>query len=303
MGGGDPGGPSASPPSQGPAEPDTSAQAAAVVCVYLNAGCRCGALLDTAKVGQLPVQFGPSSLHRVLREAVQALVDCARGEEKAVFDRLTGGKGKVIITANQNGRTHTKRLPAVERVSSFWSFVEGVLESLGCCENFFSSQPLDAPCPKCSTAAARGQCPLLSSPDAFSVSRGSPAADGGEESAVQTEKSPLPTTRASTERLSDPPLRAAGKGLTVPGSSKRRWSSESVEQHQKVVSSSSSSSSSKTPRLNRPPRGPPLEAAEGQCPPLSLLHRSTFEIIVVTRGGNGHGLILTLRQHQLMIDF
>lgn len=54
-----------------------------------------------------------------------------------------------FYTATMGGKTYTKRLIAVERVSTFWSFLEGLLEELGACENLFSGQPLAGPCPKC----------------------------------------------------------------------------------------------------------------------------------------------------------
>ena len=66
------------------------------VCIYVNPGCNCGSLLSPNKVSQLPIQFGPGSIHRVLREAIQALVDCSHNE-KSVFTLLKEGNGKVII--------------------------------------------------------------------------------------------------------------------------------------------------------------------------------------------------------------
>ena len=54
------------------------------------------------------------------------------------------------LTANFGNKPHKKRLPSVEKVSAFWSLLEALLDELGCCENFFSSQPLDAAgCVKC----------------------------------------------------------------------------------------------------------------------------------------------------------
>ena len=67
------------------------------VCIYVNPTCSCGSHLDRRKITLLPPQFGPGSINRVLREAVQAGVDCAR-HEHTVFSLLQEGQGKVIIT-------------------------------------------------------------------------------------------------------------------------------------------------------------------------------------------------------------
>lgn len=134
-------------------EPDTSAGNTVVtVCIYVNPSCNCGSILSNWKVRSLPSQFGPGSISRVLREAVQSCVDSAH-KEHAVFNMLQEGNGKVCVAANINGRIQHKKLPNVEKVSVFWSFIEGLLEDLGCCENFFSSQPLEGGCPKCNKGA------------------------------------------------------------------------------------------------------------------------------------------------------
>ncbi|XP_037579170.1 polycomb protein Scm isoform X1 [Dermacentor silvarum] len=136
-------------------EPDTSTVAAKqnpTVCVYVNHQCSCGPYLDPAKIGQLPLQLGPGSMNRVLREAVQACVDCALNE-KNVYNLLRRGDGKVIINATFDGQSHTCRLPAVDKVSAFWTYLENLFEELLCCENFYSSQPLQGGCTKCASKA------------------------------------------------------------------------------------------------------------------------------------------------------
>ncbi|XP_077489053.1 polycomb protein Scm isoform X2 [Amblyomma americanum] len=137
-------------------EPDTSTVAAKqnpTVCVFVNHQCSCGPYLDPAKIGQLPRQLGPGSMNRVLREAVQACVDCALNE-KNVYNLLRRGEGKVIINANFDGQPHTCRLPAVDKVSAFWTYLENLFEDLLCCENFYSSQPVQGGCTKCASKAA-----------------------------------------------------------------------------------------------------------------------------------------------------
>ena len=68
------------------------------------------------------------------------------------------------ISANINGKTYRKSLVSVERVSSFWSFLESLLEELGACENFLSSQPLPGPCPKCQRHRLPSISPLSAPP-------------------------------------------------------------------------------------------------------------------------------------------
>ncbi|CAN7982417.1 unnamed protein product [Ixodes pacificus] len=135
-------------------EPDTStvAKQNPAVCVFVNHQCSCGPYLDPQKIGQLPRQLGPGSMNRVLREAVQACVDCSL-IERNVYNLLRKGDGKVIINANIDGRLHTCRLPAIDKVSSFWNYLENLFEELLCCENFYTSQPLVGGCTKCASKA------------------------------------------------------------------------------------------------------------------------------------------------------
>lgn len=62
----------------------------------MNHSCTCGPYLDAGRVADLPVQFGPGSLNRVVRESVQALVDVA-SDPQSVAQMLPKGSGKVII--------------------------------------------------------------------------------------------------------------------------------------------------------------------------------------------------------------
>ncbi len=101
----------------------------------------------------MPVQFGPGTLSHVLLEAVQAVVDCAV-QQQTVFNILPPGEGKLIITANFEGRAYTTRLPNVEKVSAAWKLLENLLEDIMCCANFFSRQQLESGCPKCCKQAA-----------------------------------------------------------------------------------------------------------------------------------------------------
>ncbi|XP_029648082.1 sex comb on midleg-like protein 2 isoform X1 [Octopus sinensis] len=130
-------------------EPDTSStHSSTTVCVYINRSCNPGSYLNPRKVQQLPLHYGPGTLHRVLREVAQGCIECGN-HEQTVFNLLKDGTSKIIVTANNGNKTYTKRLPSAFKISDFWSYLEGMMEELGCCENFLSSQPLEGRCSKC----------------------------------------------------------------------------------------------------------------------------------------------------------
>lgn len=131
-------------------EPDTSTmQKQAAVCVFVNHGCTCGPYLDPRKVADLPVVFNGKSISRVLRECVQSLVDAAL-DQKQIFGLLRQGEGRVVITASFDSKTVHVRLPAIEKVTELWNFLEILFEELMCCENFYTSQHMVGACSKCS---------------------------------------------------------------------------------------------------------------------------------------------------------
>ncbi|KAG7169610.1 Polycomb protein SCMH1-like [Homarus americanus] len=141
------------PPQKSPSitvtEPDTSTvhKLSASVIVHVNHGCTGGPYLDNSRVGELPLQFGPGSLNRVVRESVQALADAAP-DPRAVTSLLPHGNGKVIIKSTVDGEPETHRLPSLEKVEDFWSVLETLFEDLMCCENFYTQQPVNH-CTKC----------------------------------------------------------------------------------------------------------------------------------------------------------
>ncbi|XP_070188545.1 polycomb protein SCMH1-like isoform X2 [Littorina saxatilis] len=130
-------------------EPDTSSTHSSVtVSVHISPGCYAGHFLSAHKVRTLPLRLGPGSLSRVLMETVQNCINCATDERK-VFNLVKEGSSKVCVTATFQGKTYSKSLVSVERVSTFWSYLESFLEELGACENLLSSHPLSGPCLKC----------------------------------------------------------------------------------------------------------------------------------------------------------
>jgi hypothetical protein len=67
------------------------------VCVFINHNCSCGGYLHPRKVCQLPSQYGPGPIAKVMREVAQACIDCAL-QEKQVYNMMREGSGKVIVT-------------------------------------------------------------------------------------------------------------------------------------------------------------------------------------------------------------
>ncbi|XP_074048436.1 sex comb on midleg-like protein 2 isoform X4 [Macrotis lagotis] len=110
------------------------------VCVYVNKHGNSGPHLDKKKVQLLPDHFGPGPVNVVLRQAVQACVDCAH-QVKMVFGFLKSGHhGGEMITASFDGEKHATNLPSVNSASFVLRFLEKLCHSLQC-DNLFSSQP------------------------------------------------------------------------------------------------------------------------------------------------------------------
>ncbi|XP_063881397.1 polycomb protein SCMH1-like isoform X1 [Scylla paramamosain] len=216
------------PPQKSPSitvtEPDTSTvhKLSASVVVYVNHGCTCGPYLDNSRVGELPLQFGPGSLNRVVRESIQALVDAAP-DPRTVTSLLPQGTGKVIIKSSVEGTPETHRLPSLEKVEDFWSALETLFEDLMCCENFYTQHPISQ-CTKCA--------------------RQSPAQFKREQEAAQQvttgvkRPAPSPPSDATPTKVSKPTLQEPSpSSVSDPGHSPRprgdpaEWTVEEVISH------------------------------------------------------------------------
>lgn len=174
-------------------EPDTTGGDGEKVCLYINHGCKCGPLLQSASLGyKMPSCIGPAPIGSVQQQLVNACIVCA-WQQRQVFDILkmaAPGTGKITVQAIQNMRTYTKRIVSHDKLSDFLQFLEEFREKLGCCERFLTLEDPDKiPCLKCTISRSK-QGPKKS---------GSPLGDFEEESQPQ------------------------GKG------NKRRWSTDSSE--------------------------------------------------------------------------
>ncbi|KAL8611349.1 hypothetical protein ACOMHN_014404 [Nucella lapillus] len=228
-------------------EPDScSAQSTSTVCVYTNPGCFCGFLLSPGKVRKLPSRLGPGSLSLVLMETVQSCINSATDERK-VYHLVKEGNGKASVSGSFQGKVYSKSLTSVERVSSFWSYLESFLEELGACENLLSSQPLPGPCPKCHHQRLPSTSSLAAAATSFAAAAAAmhTSEDDGEGHGVKRRWSTESTDSARGPKMSKGPRKQSstfeaeassttGDSHTVAAarsSDPTLWSIEEVVQH------------------------------------------------------------------------
>ncbi|WAR09360.1 SCML2-like protein [Mya arenaria] len=112
------------------------------MCVYINHGCNCGPYLNQQRILQLPSQYGPGVINRVLYDILKGCMECAF-TEKVVYNLIPEGHGRVVISASHGHKTYTKRVIGVETGDEFWGLLDRLFEDLGCCQNLFSTKPLN----------------------------------------------------------------------------------------------------------------------------------------------------------------
>ena len=70
------------------------------VCVYVNKHGNCGSHLDRKQVQRLPDHFGPGPVNVIMKQAVQACVDCAY-QPKVLLGCLQGhSDGEEVVKGN-----------------------------------------------------------------------------------------------------------------------------------------------------------------------------------------------------------
>ncbi|CAG2112004.1 unnamed protein product [Medioppia subpectinata] len=136
--------------------PALSPRQCSPVCVYVNHTCDCGPYLARESVRRMPVTYGPGSLNRTLKEAVQALQDSAN-VPKTVFSCLKAGNGRMIVSARFDGKNNARKMPHLNRESTFWSYIQTLLEDLHCCPNLMSDERLESSCDKCAPSSGAPQ--------------------------------------------------------------------------------------------------------------------------------------------------
>ncbi|XP_078617439.1 polycomb protein SCMH1-like isoform X1 [Branchiostoma floridae x Branchiostoma japonicum] len=191
-------------------EPDTSTPRTLSMCVYTNYGCDTGPYLNPRKLVDLPSQFGPALPSHVMREVTQGCIDCAI-QQRVVFGLIKQGQspGRVVVSATVGGQTQSCTLPSCETASAVLRYLEQLCERLECCENLFSSTPMQGPCSKCT----RRDDPEVSDSSSRPATKRRWSADSGD--AHHPPKAPRMQRRVTTE--------AASSTTTVVGAEYRSF--------------------------------------------------------------------------------
>ncbi|VDM91995.1 unnamed protein product [Litomosoides sigmodontis] len=110
--------------------------------VYLNRSCRCAPTLNASLVRKLPEKFGPGTLHHILRETLQQVVNCAV-DPLFVFKKIDPGTLRILsVTAEINEVTHVRAIPALKTLTSAWDYLHVFISKLNVCRNFLSEEPV-----------------------------------------------------------------------------------------------------------------------------------------------------------------
>ncbi|KAH8021068.1 hypothetical protein HPB51_012352 [Rhipicephalus microplus] len=107
-------------------------------------------LLHFLKIWRVCAQPAPKG---VLRLAETKLLDVVQLKLALQCTCVRRNPSMPLCAATFDGQSHTCHLPTVDKVSAFWTYLENLFEELLCCENFYSSQPLQGGCTKCASKA------------------------------------------------------------------------------------------------------------------------------------------------------
>ncbi|CAJ0957727.1 unnamed protein product, partial [Mesorhabditis belari] len=171
--------------------------------VFVNRHCRSGNLLSTQKIQELPRVIGPLSIHHVVREVVQQLINCG-SEHVQIYRKVEAGPVKILaVTAQVSGFTNVRYIPIVKNVTAAWSYIKKLLQKIGCCPNLIADSP--TPC---------HQCPI--SPDDV------------DDGIVTTSAASSSRHRSNMDTLSDASAETSGSGISSQPFA--QWTMERVEE-------------------------------------------------------------------------
>lgn len=100
------------------------------------------------QVAELPLQYGPMSVGKILRVCVQSLIEAAK-DPGTVLAKLPVGCGKASVSAVVGGKTKTVRLPPTKKFHDLWAYLATLMDILSCCDNFLSRMALASGCTRC----------------------------------------------------------------------------------------------------------------------------------------------------------
>ena len=100
------------------------------------------------------------SLNVTLQGAVQGIVDSVRFSEddnylKIVYSLLKVGNGQKTVNAFFDKKENRRKMPHLNRESTFWSYIQTFLNDLQCCPNLMSDKKLETSCDKCSDSSSK----------------------------------------------------------------------------------------------------------------------------------------------------
>ncbi|MFT7799398.1 sex comb on midleg-like protein 2 [Arapaima gigas] len=126
----------------GPSHQHTSPVVTSTVCVYVNKQGNCGPHLNRKRMQLLPDHFGPGPVDSILRQVVQACLDCTY-QPLTLLKFLAShseSKGGEIVEVRTDQGPHYMCLPSASSASFVLRYMESLCQHLQCA-NLFSSQP------------------------------------------------------------------------------------------------------------------------------------------------------------------
>nr|XP_023679749.1 sex comb on midleg-like protein 2 isoform X2 [Paramormyrops kingsleyae] len=130
--------------ANGPNHRNVSPGVTSTVCVYVNKRGSCGPHLDRKQTQQLPDHFGPGPVNTVLRQTVQACLDCAYQPKILLNFLKSESEGGEVVKVRADAGVCYAQLPSASSPAFVLRFLEKLCRHLQC-ENLFSNQPF-SPC-------------------------------------------------------------------------------------------------------------------------------------------------------------
>lgn len=91
-------------------------------------------------------------MNQLLRDVAQRLVHSAK-DVSCVFGKLKAGNGRASVSAEFDGRTQLRKMPHLNRESTFWQYLWTLMAELKCCPNLLANRRLTTNCDKCDSGS------------------------------------------------------------------------------------------------------------------------------------------------------
>lgn len=117
--------------------------------VYFNACCKPSPLFDPNRVlSSLPFCLEAGFLADNTQKVLQLFLDLSK-DPVASLEVLPEGDGPALIVKTSDDQVVTRKCPAPQKLSDYWSNLYKYASLLECCENFLSASIPSAPCLLC----------------------------------------------------------------------------------------------------------------------------------------------------------